>query len=159
MRSCVTSSKAGVLDSQGISHTAGAIHQEVIIKASRKRVYEVLTDTEQFRKLSGGMDTKISRDPGGAFSLFGGVITGRYIELVPGERIVQAWRSDWAPGDYSNARFVLQEQGLDTKIVFDHTRLPAGRRRAPRDRMERALLGWARAIFCLVDSEAILKAD
>ena len=126
MRSCVTSSKAGVLDSQGISHTAGAIHQEVIIKASRKRVYEVLTDTEQFRKLSGGMDTKISRDPGGAFSLFGGVITGRHIELVPGERVEQAWRSEWAPGDYSIARFVLKEQGLDTKIVFDHTGFPQG---------------------------------
>jgi activator of HSP90 ATPase len=126
MRSCVTSSKAGVLDSQGISHTAGAIHQEVIIKASRKRVYEVLTDTEQFRKLSGGMDTKISRDPGGAFSLFGGVITGRHIELVPAERVVQAWRSEWAPGDYSIARFVLKEQGLDTKIVFDHTGFPQG---------------------------------
>ena len=119
-------SKAGVPDALGISHTAEAIHQEVIIKASRKRVYEVLTDTEQFRKLSGGMDTKISRELGGAFSLFGGVITGRQIELVPGERIVQAWRSEWAPGDYSIARFVLHEQGSDTKIVFDHTGFPQG---------------------------------
>jgi len=122
-----SSSKAGVLDSQGISHTAEAIHQEVIIKASRKRVYDVLTDTEQFRKLSGGMDTKISREPGGAFSLFGGVITGRHIELVPGERIAQAWRSEWAPGEYSIARFVLKEQGSGTMIVFDHTGFPQGK--------------------------------
>lgn len=122
----VPRSKAGVPDAQGISHTAEAIHQEVVIKANRKRVYEVLTDTAQFRKLSGGMDTKISREPGGAFSLFGGVITGRQIELVPGERIVQAWRSEWAPGDYSIARFVLQNQGSDTKIVFDHTGFPQG---------------------------------
>jgi len=121
-----SSSHPGAPDAEGISHTAEAIHQEVVIKANRKRVYEVLTDTEQFRKLSGGMDTKISRDPGGAFSLFGGVITGRHIELVPGERVVQAWRSEWAPGDYSIARFVLKEQGLDTKIVFDHTGFPQG---------------------------------
>jgi activator of HSP90 ATPase len=119
-------SSAGVPDEQGISRNAEAIHQEVVIKANRKRVYEVLTDTEQFRKLSGGMDTKISREPGGAFSLFGGVITGRHIELVPGERIVQAWRSEWAPGDYSIARFVLKEKGTDTKIVFDHTGFPQG---------------------------------
>jgi activator of HSP90 ATPase len=117
---------ASAPDALGISHTAEAIHQEVFIKANRKRVYEVLTDTEQFRKLSGGMDTKISREPGGAFSLFGGVITGRQIELVPGERIVQAWRSEWAPGDYSIARFVLKDQGSDTKIVFDHTGFPQG---------------------------------
>jgi activator of HSP90 ATPase len=119
-------SKTNAPDALGISHTAEAIHQEVIIKANRKRVYEVLTDTEQFRKLSGGMDTKISREPGGAFSLFGGVITGRQIELVPGERIVQAWRSEWAPGDYSIARFVLKDQGSDTMIIFDHTGFPQG---------------------------------
>jgi activator of HSP90 ATPase len=121
-----SSSNARVADTQGISHSAEAIHQEVVIKANRKRVYEVLTDTEQFRKLSGGMDTKISREAGGAFSLFGGVITGRQIELVPDERIVQAWRSEWAPGDYSIARFILQEQASDTKIVFDHTGFPQG---------------------------------
>jgi activator of HSP90 ATPase len=122
-----SSSNAGVPDAQGISHSAEAIHQEVVIKANRKRVYEVLTDTEQFRKLSGGMHTKISREAGGAFSLFGGAITGRQIELVPDERIVQAWRSEWAPGDYSIARFILQEQASDTKIVFDHTGFPQGK--------------------------------
>jgi activator of HSP90 ATPase len=113
--------------SPGISHTAEAIHQEVVIKAGRKRVYEVLTDAELFRKLSGGMATEISREAGGTFSLFGGVITGRHIELVPGERIVQAWRSEWAPGEYSIARFVLKDQGSDTKIVFDHTGFPKGK--------------------------------
>ena len=110
----------------GISRNAEAIHQEVVIKADRKRVYEVLTDTEKFKKLSGGMATEISREPGGKFSLFGGVITGRHIELVPGERIVQAWRSGWAAGDYSIARFVLKEQGADTRIIFDHTGFPKG---------------------------------
>src|SRR5947207_706138 len=34
-----------------ISHTAEAIHQEVVFKASRKRVYEALTDTMQFNKV------------------------------------------------------------------------------------------------------------
>lgn len=120
-------SSAGLPDDQGISRNAEAIHQEVVIKANRKRVYEALTDEVQFRKTSGGMDTHISREAGGAFSLFGGVITGRHIELVPGERIVQAWRSEWAPGEYSIARFVLKEQGSDTKIVFDHTGFPQGR--------------------------------
>ena len=34
-----------------ISHTAEAIHQEPVFKASRKRVYEALTDTKQFDKI------------------------------------------------------------------------------------------------------------
>jgi activator of HSP90 ATPase len=64
---------------------------------------------------------------GGAFSLFGGIILGRHVELVPNTRIVQAWRvSYWNPGAYSIARFELVEQGAGTKIVFDHTGFPKG---------------------------------
>src|SRR6516164_3686932 len=34
-----------------ISHTAESIHQEAVFEASRKRVYEALTDTKQFDKV------------------------------------------------------------------------------------------------------------
>src|SRR5580700_3973801 len=35
-----------------ISHTAESIHQEPVFKASRKRVYEALTDAKQFQKVT-----------------------------------------------------------------------------------------------------------
>jgi activator of HSP90 ATPase len=64
---------------------------------------------------------EISREAGGAFSLYGGVITGRHIELVPNVRVVQAWRAgDWPAGVYSIAKFELVAQGSGPKIVFDH---------------------------------------
>jgi activator of HSP90 ATPase len=122
----------------GISRTAESIHQEAVFKASRKRVYKALLDTKQFDKViqlsgvmrsmpPGGKPTEISREVGGAFTLFGGYITGRQVELVPNERIVQAWRTGaWAPGVYSIAKFELVEQGSGTKIVFDHTGFPKG---------------------------------
>ena len=122
-----------------ISHSAESIHQEPVFKASRKRVYEALTDAKQFDKvihlsaaMKSGMPpdaapTQISREAGGAFSLFGGYVTGRQIELVPNERIVQVWRAGgWDPGAYSIAKFVIVEQGAGTKIVFDHTGFPKG---------------------------------
>ena len=122
-----------------ISHSAEAIHQEPVFKASRKRVYEALTDAKQFEKVvqlsaamksgmaPGAKSAEISREAGGAFSLFGGYVTGRQLELVPNERIVQAWRAGgWDPGDYSIARFQLVEQGTGTKIVFDHAGFPKG---------------------------------
>jgi activator of HSP90 ATPase len=122
-----------------ISHTAESIHQEPVFKASRKRVYEALTDAKQFDKViqlsaavKSGMakapnPPDISREAGGAFALFGGYISGRQIELVPNERIVQAWRvGSWDAGGYSIARFALVEQGAGTKIVFDHTGFPKG---------------------------------
>jgi len=121
-----------------ISHTADAIHQEAVFTASRKRVYEALTDAKQFDKViqfSGVMQAmhlpdkpaEISREVGGAFTLFGGYIMGRHVELVPNERIVQAWRTGgWTAGVYSIARFELVEQGSGTRIVFDHTGFPKG---------------------------------
>ena len=135
------STKAWAGVEEEISHTAESIHQEAVFKASRKRVYEALTDTKQFNKvieLSGVMKsgmlspganqpTKISSEVGGAFTLFGGYITGRHIELVPSERIVQAWRAGgWDAGVYSIAKFELAEQGSGTKIVFDHIGFPKG---------------------------------
>jgi activator of HSP90 ATPase len=127
-------------DEDGILRAEEAIHQEPVFKASRKRVYEALTDANQFAKVvelsaamkGGGMKlgtktAEIGREAGGAISLFGGYISGRQIELVPNERIVQVWRAgSWAPGSYSIARFVLVEFGGETKINFDQTGFPKG---------------------------------
>jgi uncharacterized protein YndB with AHSA1/START domain len=118
-------------DRNGISHTSESIHQEVVFKATRKRVYEAITEEKQFRQVTNfiikGASTQISSEVGGWFSMFGGVIEGRHIELVPYERIVQAWREkDWGPGLYSIVRFQLNEQGSETKLVFDHTGFPQG---------------------------------
>jgi activator of HSP90 ATPase len=119
-----------------ISHTAEAIHQEVVFNASRSRVYEILTDTKQFDKVvqlseagmsMGNRATQISREVGGAFSIFGGYIVGRHIEMAPNERLVQAWREiSWPPGVYSIVKFELAEQGAGAKLVFDHTGFPEG---------------------------------
>jgi activator of HSP90 ATPase len=55
------------------------------------------------------------------------MLLGDNVELVPGQRIVQAWRAgSWDPGVYSIAKFELVEQGSATKIVFDHTGFPKG---------------------------------
>jgi activator of HSP90 ATPase len=128
-----TTNSSGETDSE-ISRTAESIHQEPVFTANRKRVYEALLDSGQFDKviqISGvmqsmhlsGKPAQISPEPGGAFVLFGGYI----IELVPNQRIVQAWRTGaWDPGVYSIARFELVEQGSGCKIVFDHTGFPKG---------------------------------
>jgi len=122
-----------------LSHAAESIHQEVVFKASRKRVYEALTDAKKFEQVVQLSDAKkthmppeappsqISSEVGGAFSTFGGVITGRHIELIPDERIVQAWRPVyWNPGVYSIVKFELSDSGTGTKLVLDHRGFPDG---------------------------------
>jgi activator of HSP90 ATPase len=134
----LSSTKATAETTEEISHNAESIHQEPVISASPKRVYEALIDTKQFDKVIqlrgaiksmrlGDKPTEISREVGGAFSIFGGYITGRHVELLPGQRVVQAWRTgSWDAGVYSIVRFELVEQGPATRIVFDHTGFPKG---------------------------------
>lgn len=81
-----------------------AIHQEVSFTVAPEWVYELLTDSAQFDAAT-DRPAEVGTD-GGTFSIFGGYIEGRQIELVPGQPVVQAWRgSDWAPGVYSLVRF------------------------------------------------------
>ena len=103
------------------------IHQEIPIAAPATRVYEVLTDATRFAAMTGGAPTEIAAEPGGTFSCFGGMIHGRTVELVPGERVVQAWRvKTWPAGVYSIVRFELRPDGAATQVVLDHTGYPDG---------------------------------
>jgi activator of HSP90 ATPase len=102
------------------------IHQEIDFNASPQRLYEALLDAKQFTEFS-GRPAEINREVGGAFSLFKGHIVGRNVELVPNQRIVQAWRVvTWPEGAYSIARFELKPQGSRTRLVFDHIGFPEG---------------------------------
>jgi activator of HSP90 ATPase len=125
---------------QGLTHTAEAIHDEVMFDASRSRVFAALTDAKQFdavTRLSDALKmvtapnapaTAISTEVGGAFTLFGGYITGLQIELVRDQRLVQVWRAaSWGPGDFSIVKFVLADAGTGTRLIFDHRGFPPGR--------------------------------
>jgi activator of HSP90 ATPase len=102
------------------------LHQEIAIQAVPHRVYEALLDSKRFAAFT-GMPAQISRDAGGVFSTFGGLIEGRNVELVPDKRIVQAWRpGDWEPGVYSLVKFELGEKGSATVLILDHTGFPEG---------------------------------
>jgi activator of HSP90 ATPase len=133
-----SSSNAQAAGDSGPVRTAEAIHQGPIFDPPPQQLYEALTDAKQFdqvMRLSDAMRSMapgtapavISLQLGGAFSLFGGYISGRQLELEPDRLIVQAWHSQsWKPTDYSIARFQLVPHGAGTKIIFDHRGFPDG---------------------------------
>ncbi len=102
------------------------LHQETDFRATPQRIYSVLLDSKQFAVVT-GMPAEIDPNVGGAFSMFGGLIIGRNVELISNQRIVQAWRpTRWDPGVYSVVRFELKAQGTETVLVLDHTGFPEG---------------------------------
>ena len=112
-----------------------SIHQEVVFDADPARVYRALVDAGEFSQVTGAPSTG-SGGEGGAFTAFGGHITGRQIELVPNQLVVQAWRAKtWPAGCYSIARFELRAEGEGTRLVFDHDGFPD-------DQREHLAAGW-----------------
>lgn len=106
------------------NQTRTSIHQDVAFKASPQQIYEALLDSRQFASFT-GRPAEIDPKKGGAFSLFGGMVGGRNIELFTNQRIVQAWRPEsWDRGIYSIVKSDLKPQGSGSMIVFDHTGFP-----------------------------------
>lgn len=121
---------------------SNAIHQEFKFNASPPRLYDALLDSKKFSAFTGA-PAEIDRRAGGEFSCFGGVITGRTIELTQDRRIVQAWRVKiWPEGVYSIVSIELQPDGSGTRLVMTHDGFPEGMRAHLNGEMPEG--GWRR---------------
>ncbi len=103
------------------------IRQQVTLKASPHAVYEALLDSAQHSAFTGA-PAVISREVGGAFTVFDGYASGTNLELVPDSRIVQAWRADeegWPAEHYSRATFALRAVPGGTRLTFTQSGVPA----------------------------------
>jgi activator of HSP90 ATPase len=108
------------------NRTRTSLHEEIDLKSDPQHIYGVLLDAKQFKAFTGA-PAEIDPKPGGAFSMFGGQIVGRNVELVPNQRIVQAWRpTHWDPGVYSIVEFELKPSASGTLVVLDHKGFPEG---------------------------------
>jgi uncharacterized protein YndB with AHSA1/START domain len=100
------------------------IHQEVKFAAPPAKVYRTLLGEGEHAKFTGA-PAAISQEAGGAWSAYGGKISGRNVELLEGVRIVQTWRAgNWPDGVHSLVRFELTKDGTGTRLTLDHDALP-----------------------------------
>ena len=101
------------------------IHQTIELPATPAHVYETLTTAHLFEQMTGGRKAEISPEAGGEVSLFGGEIRARNVELVPGKRVVQAWRAQsWPEGVYSIVRFECDATTDGTRLTFSQSGHP-----------------------------------
>ena len=101
------------------------IKQRVKFKAPPAVVYGILADSKKHSAVTGKTAT-ISRRVGGSFSTTEGNVTGVNVDLVPGRRIVQAWRHRQFPeGIYSMAAVTLEPTADGgTVLVLTHRGVP-----------------------------------
>jgi len=100
------------------------IRQTVTFKASPSAVYETLMDSRTHAKFSGS-PARISRKLGGTFTAYGKYISGANLELVPGKKIVQLWRSaNWPKFHYSTVTYELTKVRGGTRLKFTQVGVP-----------------------------------
>ena len=100
------------------------IRQTVTIKASPRAVYEGLMDSRKHAAFS-GRPARISRKVGGRFTAYGSYLSGVNLELVPGRKIVQFWRSNnWPAFHYSTVTFALTPVKGGTRLAFTQAGVP-----------------------------------
>lgn len=102
------------------------IKQTVTFQATPHEVYETLMDSVKHAAFTGAA-AEVSRTVGGEYSAYDGYITGKNIELVPDQKIVQSWRAvDWDEGVFSTITFVLTPIPAGTRLDFTHVDVPDG---------------------------------
>lgn len=101
------------------------IKQRVKFRASPAIIYDLLADSRKHSALT-GRKAIISRKIGGTFSASGDDVTGVNVDLVPGRRIVQAWRHRRFPeGIFSMAAVTLTATADGgTDLVLTHRGVP-----------------------------------
>jgi activator of HSP90 ATPase len=119
--------KVAASPSTEVNKSRTSLHQEIEYKSALQRIYEALLSSKDFTAFSGAA-AEIDPKVGGAFSMFGGLVVGRNVEVVPNQRIVQAWRlaQEFPEGTYSLVKIELKTKDGGTRLILDHTGFPEG---------------------------------
>jgi activator of HSP90 ATPase len=96
-----------------------------IIDAPVQDIYNAWLSSEEHAAMTGG-SAKVSAEIGETFMAWDGYIKGVNLELQPGIRILQSWRTvefnDNEPD--SQIEVIFEPQADKTKITLKHTKLP-----------------------------------
>jgi activator of HSP90 ATPase len=101
------------------------IIQSVTFAASAQELYDIYLDPKRHATVTGGK-VKISAKPGSAFSAFNGMLSGTMLWTIPGQMIVQRWKSTgWNKGDPDSILILtFDSAGKKGRIKLVHVNVP-----------------------------------
>jgi uncharacterized protein YndB with AHSA1/START domain len=119
-----------------LAHESFSISE--VIPAPPEEIYSAWLDTSAHSAFT-GEEATVEPFVGGRHTAFGGYAEGTNLELHPGRRIVQTWRSKDFPDESPDSRVevTLEETVGGTVVTIFHSELPSGQ-------SERYREGWLR---------------
>ncbi len=102
------------------------IKQVAIIDASPVEVYEAYVDPKKHAAFTGDSATGTAK-VGGEFAAGNGYISGKYLKLEKGKRILHEWTTSEWPEGYppSLVELILKPKGKRTELTMIHSNVPA----------------------------------
>jgi uncharacterized protein YndB with AHSA1/START domain len=112
-----------------------------IIPATPQHIYECWLDADNHSEMTGANASSDSK-VGGGFTAWDGYIEGTHVELKPGKRIVQRWRTLEFPVEAPDSllEIVLEPSNGGTLLTINHSELPDGQGDSYK-------MGWAENYF------------
>ena len=101
------------------------VTQSVILPARAKELYAMYLNARTHGAIT-GHKVVIGARPGSRFRAFGGALTGRMLQTVPGRLIVQSWRSTPFRKSDADSTLILRftQKGRRGRIDLVHVNVP-----------------------------------
>lgn len=98
-----------------------------VIPASPQAVYSAWLDSEGHTKMTGS-PANSSANVGDSFDAWDGYITGKNLEIEPGKRIVQSWRTKDFEETHGDSQIEVTFEAVESgaKVTLHHTDVPVG---------------------------------
>lgn len=102
------------------------IEQRYLIRATPDKIWRALTNPKVIEKWGGG-PAKMSDKVGFEFSLWGGDIYGKNVEVINSSKSEKKLVQEWYGGEWefpSLVTFILNYDGEKTEVILVHKDLP-----------------------------------
>lgn len=98
-----------------------------VVHAPAERIYQAWLSSIEHTAMTGSRAT-VEGNVGGRFTAYDGRIEGAMVELEPGRRIVQRWRSTDFPAEAGDSLLEVRFEPIDngTRVAFVHSEIPEG---------------------------------
>lgn len=120
-------------------YNTSTLHLEPVFNTTAEQLYVTLLDPSRVVAWSRSMPIMklFPQSEGNEYQLFGGSVTGSYLELETNERILQTWRlSDWKSGHFAKMDIRFIQGAGETKVVVDISGIPVGEEDRVRNNFE-----------------------
>jgi uncharacterized protein YndB with AHSA1/START domain len=125
-----------------------------IIPATPRQIYAAWLDSIEHSEMTGG-EANMSDEIGAEVSAWDGYITGSNLELVPGERIVQAWRTSEFADEHADSVVTVTLESVEegTLLTLVHSNVPDSHRSYEEGGWESQYFDPMKAYFARLEQE------